>query len=158
MEWTEIDWSDPEAKISRFFRVHEALWLPSWRVYHRPSTIEKINIVALAGKMDNIRMRVKAPFIIHCWIRPTWVDCMGSICHGKDYNSFVGGAESSSHIPGEAADLHALGHLGPTGCARVRAQIVPMLQMEGLRMEDQEGGWIHLDSNVQVGKALVYKP
>ena len=44
-DWQEIDWNDLNAKIGPHFRIHEALWLPSWRIYHIASDEEKANIV-----------------------------------------------------------------------------------------------------------------
>jgi len=141
-----IDWDNPRAKISDNFTVHEATWLPSWRVYHTPSEKEKQNIVDMARVMQKIRDKVKTPIIIHCWIRPNVAWCPNSEWHGQDYNAYVGSkAKRSPHIYGKAVDFHVAGFSGPAGCNTIRRTILPFLEEWGARMEDINGSWIHVD-------------
>lgn len=137
-----IDWSNPKSKISKYFTVKEALWLPSWGVMHMPSEEEKANILKHAVKMDLIREFLNAPINVHCWIRPV-LNNPSSKYHGQDYNAFVKGAKNSSHRVGLATDYSASG----LNCDDVRAKLEPKLEEWGLRMENLSGSnWVHVDS------------
>ena len=102
-----IDWTDPNAMISKYFTVHDALFLQSWQIYHIPSEKEKQNILKLAKKMDLLWKKF-GKMNIHCWIRPLKVNAPESRYHGSNYNKFVGssrfsGANSSGwHFGGNA--------------------------------------------------------
>jgi hypothetical protein len=141
---SDIDWTDPSAKISNHFSVKEALWLPSWGVMHIPSDDEKANILKQAANMDKIRDIVGAPINVHCWIRPI-LNNPASAHHGQDYNAFVGGAKNSCHKIGLATDYDVTGQ----NCDDVRALLEPQLDDLGMRMERMPGGnWVHNDSGV----------
>lgn len=136
-----IDWSNPESKISKHFTVKEALWLPSWKVMHTPSEMEKTNILKQATKMDLIRDFLGAPINVHCWIRPI-LNCPDSSYHGQDYNAFVKGARNSSHKVGLATDYDSTG----LNCDDVRTKLEPKLDEFDIRMERMPGGnWVHND-------------
>lgn len=137
-----VDWNDPKSKISKYFTVKEALWLPSWQVMHIPSDEEKANILAHAEKMDLVREFLGAPMHVHCWIRPVLNNPQSSY-HGQDYNQLVHGAKGSVHISGSAVDYDAAGLV----CDDVRAKLEPKLEEFGLRMERMPGSnWVHNDS------------
>ena len=124
-----IDWSDPKAKISKYFTVGEATWLPSWGKYHVPSEQECANILKLAQAMDKVREIVKSPIKVHVWIRP------------EGYNKQIGGAVNSAHITGEAVDWDCM-----QPCDETRTRLITYLGELGLRMEDLPGStWVHLD-------------
>ena len=143
---TTIDWTDPRHPISSNFTVHEALWLPSARIYTFATDYEKLNIVDLAVRMERVRELFGAPIHVHCWLRPRW------------YNSTIKGASpDSQHLHGKAVDFHVKGYEGATGCAKVRSIILPHLEEFGLRMEDKQGGWVHLDSGPVINKRF-FKP
>jgi hypothetical protein len=97
-----IDWSNPKSKISKFFTVGEATYLPRLKEYYSPTEEEKQNIVSLALKLDKIRELVNDPIIVSIWVRPT-----NHMSNGAeiDYNKLIGGAKSSAHITGEAVDF-----------------------------------------------------
>ena len=157
-DFTQIDWDDPQDRISEYFTVHEALWLPSFRVYHEPSTTEKDNICRLADKMDDVREDVNAPIIVHVWIRPLKVNAPDTKWDGANYNAYIGSTSlSSAHITGDGVDWHAAGHAGPTGCRHIRQRLVLNLESFGLRMEDIHGGWIHNDQK-PVSYRRFFKP
>lgn len=157
-DWLEIDWSDHNAKIGPHFRVHEALWLPSWRIYHIPSDEEKANIVRITDSMELIRGLLGAAIIVHCWIRPLNVNAPDTPHHGENYNRYIGSRSTkSAHIFGRAVDFHVSGYSGPEKCALVRQQILPYLEDWNIRMEDIEGGWVHID-DYPVGHQRFYKP
>ncbi len=146
-----INWSDPKSKISRFFTVGEALYLPSWGIYHIPSEQEKKNIEEFAKTIDLVRDLIGIPIVCHVWIRPTSVNCPGSKYHGKNYNQFVGSvATKSAHISGRALDFHFKGYATNNDCSIMREKIKPHLEKLKLRMEGLYGPWIHLD-NMQPG-------
>lgn len=153
-----IDWSNPKSKISKHFTVHEATFLPSWRIYHTTSEDEKKEIVKLAEKMDIIRDRIGKSCIVHVWIRPKSVNCPGHERHGQDYNLFIGSTSTrSGHIFGQAIDCHFSGYSGPQGCEEARKLILPWLEELDIRMEDIDGGWIHIDTK-PVGHKRFFKP
>jgi len=137
----EIDWTNPESKISKHFTVKEALWLPSWKVMHIPNEEEKQNILKQASKMDLIRDFLGVPIRVHCWIRPV-LNSPASEYHGRDYNAFVHGAKNSAHKVGLATDYDAEG----LNCDDVRAKLEPKLEEWQIRMEKMPGGnWVHND-------------
>lgn len=153
-----IDWNDKKAKISKHFTVHEATFLPSWRIYHTPSEEEKKEIIKLAKIMDGIRDDLGKAIIVHVWIRPKKVNCPGHARDGQDYNVFIGStSKKSAHIFGKGIDFHVSGHSGPAGCKEIRDKLEPKLESLGVRMEDINGGWVHLDTN-PVGYKRFFKP
>jgi len=138
----EIDWNNPEAKISKYFKVKEALLLPSWGILHIPSEEEKKNILEMAKKMDEIRELIGLPISVHCWGRPTSVNCPGSKFHGADYNAFVKGSKTSAHRSFKAVDWSAKGKT----CDQSRAILEPKLEQLNIRMEYAPGtNWVHTD-------------
>lgn len=140
---TTTNWKDPNSKISKYFTVGEATLLPSWAVYHTTTSQEKADIIATAVIMDKIRDFLGAPIRVHCWIRPTYVDCTSEIHEGENYNHYVGGALHSAHILGRAVDFHVDG----LTCDQVRAKLLPRLQEFGIRMENNPGSnWVHIDT------------
>lgn len=144
----DIDWTDPQARVSKYFSVHETLFLPSWREYHIPNKSEKEEILKLALIMDEVRKFVDNPILVHVWIRPNKANIPGSKWNGHDYNHYIGStAKRSAHIYGRAIDFHVSGSEGPQGCAAIRQKLLPKIEGWDLRMEDNEGGWIHLDTN-----------
>lgn len=154
-----IDWNNYTSKITEHFTVHDALYLPSWRIYHTPSDAEKNEIIKTAGVMEKIRKIFNSPIIIHCWMRPLVTNCPTSVeYNGKNYNKFVGSkATNSPHITGQAVDFHVIGYEGPDGCKRAREIILPHLVEFDIRMEDQFGGWIHVDTKPVINSRF-FKP
>ncbi len=153
-----IDWEDKNDAISDHFRVHEALWLPSWRIYHDPSDAEKSEIVITASKMERIRSFFSAPIFVHCWIRPVKVNAPDTGRHEENYNLAIGSTSlKSAHIFGKAIDFHIGGMQGPEKCGQARQMMLPYLEEWDIRMEDIHGGWIHIDTN-PVGNRRFFKP
>lgn len=144
----DIDWNDPKCKISKYFTVHEALWLPSFRCYHNPTEEERREIVMLAKTIDIIRLRIGRPIIVHCWIRPTSVNACNTRYHGKNYNKYIGSTSTkSAHIFGMGVDFHVSGFAGPKGCEIIRQKILPLLEGLNIRMEyGPDCPWIHIDT------------
>ena len=136
---SNIDWTNPKAKISKFFTVHEATYLPSWDKYHTPTKAEKVNILHLANILDCLR-ELYGPIIVHCWIRP------------EEYNSHIGGSSSSAHITGQGVDFHFKAYAGETGCNYMRKLLCVILEKYKIRLEDRVGNWLHLDT-----KPVTYK-
>ena len=156
-----IDWTNPAAKISKYFTVREALWLPSWRVMHVPSEAEKASIVKTALSMDKVRDFLGTAISVSVWIRPKKLNCPGfdpksikisptdpkreakqKALDALDYNSFIGGAASSAHITGCAVDWTTKGT-----CDQARAKLKPKLDEFDLCMEDLPGAtWVHNDT------------
>lgn len=137
-----IDWKDPKAKISKYFTVREACWLPSWSVLHFPSEVEQKNILLLAEKMDKVRELIGRPIKVTVWIRPL-LNSPAYTNHGKDYNAFIKGAKNSAHKDGRAVDWICPGK----SCDEIRKVLVHKLVEFDLRMEDLPGSnWVHNDS------------
>lgn len=153
-----IDWNDPKAKISKYFTVGEALYLPSWGVYHNPSEEEKQSIIETAKKMDQIRDFIGYAIKVHCWIRPTKVNCQENQYLGQDYNKFVGGATKSAHIEGKAVDWSAIGYPSTSFCDELREKLLPQLQVFDIRMENHSGPWLHIDIRPPVNNNRYFKP
>lgn len=147
----QVDWSNPYAKISDFFTVKDALYLPSWKIMHAPSDYEKINILKLAKKLDLLCSKF-GKMVVHCWIRPTKVNAPDSDYHSKNYNAFVGSSPSSGHVDGRAIDFHFSGQEGIENCDKMRKKLLPWLEPMDLRLEDIQGNWLHLDFK-PVGKS-----
>lgn len=137
-----IDWTDGNCKISKYFTVKEACWLPTWQKMYAPTAEEQANIVKVAQAMDLIRDFIQFPITISCWIRPV------------AYNKMIGGAERSMHIVGSAVDWTA-----GSSCDNIRKLILPQLSFWGLRMEDKPGSnWIHVDTKKCEDKYRFFKP
>lgn len=138
-----VDWSNPKSKISKYFSVGEALYIPKWDCYHEPSEDEKSAILTHAANMDKVRDELGVACRVHCWIRPTSLNCPSSSHHGEDYNATCGGAKASRHIFGDATDYDPIG----LSCDAGREKLEPKLEEFGLRMEKAPGtNWIHNDS------------
>lgn len=137
-----INWEDPKCKISKHFTVHEALWLPSWQVYHIPSEEEKANIIKTAEKMELVREFFDKPVNVNCWIRPRSVNCPDKKAyHGRNYNAFVGGAPGSAHAEGLAVDFT----VSTVTASDAKDMLKDQLEIWDIRMENITGNWIHID-------------
>jgi hypothetical protein len=144
-EMPTIDWRDPKAKISKYFTVKEACWLPTWGQMHIPNEEEKQNIVKMAQTMDLIREFIQHPITVICWIRP--------VAYNSDPR--IGGAPKSMHITGRAVDW-TIGQ----DCDNIRKLIFPQLAFWNIRMEDlPHSKWIHVDNKeVSNDKFRFFKP
>lgn len=156
----EINWTDPKAKVSKYFTVKEVLYLPNWNTYHVPSEEEKANIIKMAEVMDKVREFINKPIKVHCWIRPNKANCPGfdpfiikldpkakdyitkkTALAVLDYNSFIGStAKRSPHIFGKAVDWSC-----GEDCNITRQKLMSKLEEFNMCMEDIPGQWIHLD-------------
>lgn len=156
MNFEDINWSDPNSPISVNFTVREALWLPSWGVYHTPSDAEKQNIFDMANKMEQVRSALgDHPINVNCWIRPTCVQCDSAKFQGRNYNAAVGGAPLSAHIAGKAVDFT----VSTVTCDDARYMLTSDLETINLRMEKKPGsGWIHLGNDWAPGKTRYFIP
>jgi hypothetical protein len=144
--FSEINWEDPDAKISKHFTVKQALLLPRWGVMHRPSAEEQLHILDQAERMDKVQemLGVEHKIKVHCWIRPKVANCPGSKYNGQNYNALVKGAPRSAHIKGQAVDF-SVPSFG--SCDAVRSHILPGLTAIPLRLELNPGSnWVHLDA------------
>lgn len=152
-----IDWTDRNEKISKFFTVGEALWLPRVKRMHIPNLQQKTAIVEMAQHMDMVREFLGGPIIVHCWLRPTVINAPDSPHNGQNYNKMVGGSEDSWHTLGLAVDFHVRGLDDADGCKIIRDKLVPKLAEFNIRMEDKIGPWVHVDRGY-VGHNRFFKP
>lgn len=132
-----IDWTNPKAKVSQYFTVHECLWLPRWkRLANEADGLNdeiKFNLFETCALMDIVREDLATPINVHIFYRP------------HDYNKLVGGAAQSAHLEGKAVDFS----VSIWDCDDVRAKIISrgLLDKLKLRMEDLPGSnWVHLDT------------
>jgi len=130
-------------KISKYFTLGEATYLPKWNTNHIPTEEELTNLRRLAAVLDAVRDYIGSPIIVHVWIRPEAANCVNSDHNGQSYNKLVGGASRSLHRYGLACDFH----FKEIGCDDAKILLMPKLEDFGLRMEDNGAGagWIHLD-------------
>lgn len=131
-----IDWSNPSSKVSKYFTVKEAIFLPTWgRLATEEDGLTEIikgNLKYICSKMDNIRDELNKPITVHVTYRPA------------KYNEQIGGAQNSAHVKGLAMDW-SITH---DNCDELRKTIVVsgLLEKYEMRMEDLPGsGWVHLD-------------
>jgi hypothetical protein len=175
----EIDWNDPKSRLTANFSVGEALTLPSWGVMHTPSDDEKAAILGIGKKVTAIiedlekQLGKQLHISVHAWMRPGVASIPGSKWDGKDYNRYIYETQvwknltaeekakkkvpNSPHKTGHAIDFHIVGYEGKAKCAEMRKLLLPLIEKHGLRMEDMEGGWIHLD-DLPVGNLRFFKP
>ena len=132
-----IDWTDPDCSVSKYFKVREAIWLPSWGRLADGSdglttSVQQALTDFLSNFMDPVREFLGAPIHVHCCYRP------------PAYNQLVGGAPNSAHmaLDGYAAIDFDIGE----SCDLTRAKLLPELQPRKIRMENRPGSnWVHLD-------------
>lgn len=175
----EIDWNNPKAKVAPRFSVEEALLLPSWGVLHTPSEEEKKAIISVAEKVSaitqelEVALKKKLIIDVHVFMRPEKANVPGSEWNGKNYNRYIYETvvwkkltpeekakkiePKSPHRTGHAIDFHYVGYEGKEKCAIIRSLLLPLLEKYGLRMEDMDGTWIHLD-DLPVVNNRFFKP
>jgi N-acetylmuramoyl-L-alanine amidase/Peptidase M15 len=90
-----IDWSNPNCPISKYFRVIEATHGEFARTPMANSQIAR-NILDLAAELDKLREELGHPIGVTSWYRPPAI------------NAAVGGVADSQHIHGCAADIYPL--------------------------------------------------
>ena len=80
---------------------HDALFLPSWHRYAKPSdctnaSMDEIlaNIEKQAAALQKVSNHFGKAIHVHCWLRP------------PAYNKQIGGAGNSAHLRGTATDFH----------------------------------------------------
>jgi hypothetical protein len=149
--WQIVDWTDPKAKLSKYFTVREALWLPTWgRMATTDDGLDDDAKEALwrffNEYMDAVRSAIGKPVSVHVTFRPA------------KYNKEIGGAASSSHMARRdktygliaACDFSADATSENLGkdCDAIRALLKPKLEALGIRMEDNGDGstWVHVDN------------
>ncbi len=133
---SQIDWTNPACKVSKFFMVHEMLYLPTWkRLANESDGLNdeiKNNLIVLAQKMDIVREYFNKPVNVHVTYRPL------------EYNKAIGGALNSAHSEGKASDFDIMGMT----CDEVRYALInnDLLKEWSMRCEKNPGSnWVHLD-------------
>jgi hypothetical protein len=92
---SKIDWSNPNCKISEYFRVLEVTMGDPDRVPLPNSEIAK-NIIVMAQELDKVRKGFGKPITTSSWNRPPLI------------NNAVGGASKSQHLWGKGVDIYPL--------------------------------------------------
>ncbi len=131
-----INWSDPSCKVSKYFTVHEMIYLPTWkRLANEADGLNeevKENLIKLGQKMDTVREYFDKGINVHVTYRPL------------EYNKAIGGALHSAHSEGMAMDFDIMGMT----CDEVREELVSkgLLDTWTMRCEKAPGtNWVHLD-------------
>lgn len=128
------------------FKWRQALLHEKWGVCVYPTDLQRYNIMTQASRLESLMFSLfpGLQMDIHSWLR----------C--PVYNSFIGGAKSSSHIDGLATDFEIIG----TSCDEARIVIEPHLIDLGLRMEKLPLGspWVHIDSRDPSGGERYFIP
>lgn len=144
----EIDWTNPECKVSKSFTVKDCIYLPQWkRLANEQDGLTdeiKTNLKELCLKMDQVEDFLSSVIRVHVTFRP------------EEYNKLVKGAKSSPHLLGKAMDWS----VANMTCDEVRKNLVVggMLEKLEMRCEDLPGSnWVHLDTN-EVKSKRFFKP
>jgi hypothetical protein len=131
-----IDWTNPGCKVSKYFTVHEMIYLPTWkRMANESDGLNediKESLIKLGQKMDTVREYFDKPINVHVTYRPL------------EYNKAIGGALHSAHSDGAAMDFDIMGMT----CDEVRKELVDrnLLETWAMRCEKAPGtNWVHLD-------------
>jgi Peptidase M15 len=149
----EIDWTNPQCKVSVHFTVKEMLYLPTWKRMANEADglndVIKKNLIDLAKAMDIVREHFGKPINVHVTYRPA------------GYNKAIGGAMRSAHSDGQAMDFDIPG----INCDDVRKSIndAALLEIWNMRMEDISAltsrNWVHLDRRILAsGGHRFFKP
>lgn len=156
----EVNWSDPSAKIAKYFTVKDAIVLRDWnRIGNESDGLDQIvkkNLFDVFEKMDIIREFLGVPVFIKSAWRPS------------AYNVAIGGAVKSAHVANVEyaavdfwCDINGDGAKNGKDCDDIKAKLRPMLAQWGIRMEDNGAGatWVHIDTRpVPPGGNREFKP
>lgn len=148
-----IDWTNGADKVSRYFKVREAIFLKRFnRLANDTDGLNadaKASIIEIFDLMDQVRDLLGVPIIVHDAFR------------SAEYNMRINGAANSYHkarivmIDGRrhfvgAVDFHPeySGLTIAQSCDKAKNILRPELERLGLRMEKNGIGalWIHLDN------------
>lgn len=133
-------------KPTKWFTIKDMLWLPQWKrlatALDGLSPGVESELAKTFAILDQIRDLFDRPIIVHCAYRP------------KKYNELVKGAKSSAHLFGKAVDFHVVG----VSCDTVRKILLPRLESLGLRMENNKGDWIHIDTRAPGPEGRYFDP
>lgn len=158
IDWRTIDWSNPDAKISRHFTVKEALWLHHWnRLANEADGLNdhvKAQILRMAEKMDVIRDFIGLPINVHDWYRPEKYNADPRVKGAKRSKHMCLGDHSAvdwdAPVDGAASEEEA--------CDILRASLEPKLEPWEIRMEKNPGApWVHTD-NAEVVLLRYFRP
>ena len=145
------------------FSWREALWLPSW---NRAATeddglTQEIldNLKNTFKKMDKVREYFGKSISVHVSLRP--MKYHKELYAKQNADRKRNGLEplkvpmGSAHLSGMGVDFHVKG----MKCAVARQKILDDGKLEewGMRMEDIQGEWIHLDTKPVISKRF-FKP
>lgn len=149
-----IDWDNPESKVSRYFTVKDATWLPQWNRYaieadgldgHAKLALERI-----FNRLDLVRDLLDKPIVVHCAYRPL------------KYNQLVKGSATSAHVARMWQGSHIAAvdfHVEGMTCDEARALIEPELAPMGIRMENNPGSnWVHIDNRTHGPAGRFFAP
>lgn len=129
---TGIDWTNPDAPVSKYFSVSNCLYLHNWkRLATTEDGFDPDQLIALCEKLDMVREILGFPMNIHCIFRSQAYNAAQNIKPEKDVHSMS-----------IAADFDC----GPNlTIQQVKDILLPKLAELGIRMEFGTTSWVHLD-------------
>lgn len=98
----EVDWLDPESRVSKYFRVYEVTQGDDRRLPRDRAT--QNNILELARELDRVREQW-AEFLQGIGSQDSPALAVTSWYRPPEINRAVGGVENSQHITGSASDI-----------------------------------------------------
>jgi uncharacterized protein YcbK (DUF882 family) len=134
---TQINWQDGNEKISKYFTVKDACYLPRLKKLTVPSEDQRKEILKLATLLDDVRDFLGVPLLVSNWLRT------------EEYNKLIGGSTKSQHCKGSAVDFVPQG----ITCTEAQEKLNTELANFGLCMERtldtpqyEHSPWVHIDT------------
>ena len=144
---SDIDWTDPTARVTDHFTVKDCLWLHSWnRLATEDDGVDLDKILATAQMMETIRAALGCPINVHCMFR------------SKAYN-----IEQQILLP-TGADVHSMSIACDFDCnstmsiQEVKDKLESQLEDLGIRMERGTTTWVHCDSRAPGPSGRYFTP
>lgn len=116
---------------SKYFTLHEALYLRELNAYAVPDVNQLNNIINLAKILDGIREYYNTPITITSWLRP------------EVYNKMIGGATFSQHKIGNAVDFIVNG----LSSDKVRADLIANPNIRCKVSMETGITWVHIQND-----------
>ena len=130
----QINWSDPNIYISKYFRTLEVTKNDRNR-FPKPNSNEEKDILKLAAELDKLREDWGSALIVTSWFRPST-----RLGYPVDVNQRVGGAYNSQHIYGRGVDIY------PRNGKLAELQNLCLQHWRGGVGKGLPKGFVHLDS------------
>jgi len=127
---------------AKHFIWAEALWLPKWDIHTFPSDLQYNNILTFIPKIEMVRSFLGVKMLVTSWTRPDL------------YNELIGGSKDSSHKKALALDFKTKEY----SASDIRDALKPELKRIGIRQENIQGHWVHIDGKAPKNNRRFFKP